>query len=157
MFGSGYIQLSPKKNFWQKNSISISLCQGAEWSVALEDHEIHGSSIPAARFVLRGRHGNGVPSKLWGNSDSLGCTQGDEDQTKRLQFKYIPTSRWFHFFLIFTPIWGRFPIWLFFQIGWKHQLVEWICWESTSSVWEKSVAPLCYVFLPRNSYIPTGS
>ena len=28
----------------------------------------------------------------------------------------------FRYFLIFTPIWGRFPFWLlFFQMGWNHQ------------------------------------
>ena len=31
---------------------------------------------------------------------------------------------WFQTFLIFTPLWGRFPIWLiFFQMGWNHQPV----------------------------------
>ena len=30
---------------------------------------------------------------------------------------------WFQIFLIFTPIWGRFPIWLYniFRMGWNHQ------------------------------------
>ena len=31
---------------------------------------------------------------------------------------------WFQIFFMFTPIWGRFPIWLiFFQMGWNHQPV----------------------------------
>ena len=32
---------------------------------------------------------------------------------------------WFQIFCIFTPIWGRFPIWLIFfkGVGWNHQLV----------------------------------
>ena len=31
---------------------------------------------------------------------------------------------WFQTFFIFTPNWGRFPIWLiFFQMGWNHQPV----------------------------------
>ena len=30
------------------------------------------------------------------------------------------TGWWFQIFFIFTPFWGRFPIWLiFFQMGWK--------------------------------------
>ena len=30
---------------------------------------------------------------------------------------------WFQIFFIFTAIWGRFPFWLIFQMGWNHQLV----------------------------------
>ena len=38
---------------------------------------------------------------------------------------------WFHFSLIFTPIWGRFPFWLIFQMGWNHQLYrKWFLAES---------------------------
>ncbi len=40
--------------------------------------------------------------------------------------KWCPGSKarwWFQLFFIFTPIWGRFPIWLiFFQRGCNHQL-----------------------------------
>ena len=33
------------------------------------------------------------------------------------------TGWWFQIFFIFTPIWGRFPIWTnIFQGGWNHQL-----------------------------------
>ena len=32
---------------------------------------------------------------------------------------------WFQTFFIFTPIWGRLPIWLiFFKWGWNHQLAD---------------------------------
>ena len=42
---------------------------------------------------------------------------------------------WFQIFFIFTPIWGRFPFWLYniFQMGWNHQLgicfFFWIFWS----------------------------
>ena len=38
---------------------------------------------------------------------------------------FLGDSRWwFQICFIFTPTWGRFPIWLiFFQMGWNHQLV----------------------------------
>ena len=32
------------------------------------------------------------------------------------------TGWWFQIFFIFTPTWGRFPFWLKFLMGWKHQL-----------------------------------
>ena len=36
---------------------------------------------------------------------------------------------WFQRFFIFTPTWGRFPIWLYniFQMGWNHQLGDSFC------------------------------
>ncbi len=41
-----------------------------------------------------------------------------------LKLSSIP-GWWFQTFFIFTPIWGRFPFWLYniFQLGWNHQLV----------------------------------
>ena len=32
------------------------------------------------------------------------------------------TGWWFQIFFMFTPVWGRFPIWLYsiFQMGWNH-------------------------------------
>ena len=44
-----------------------------------------------------------------------------------LPFIFIP-KHWlgvFKHFFIFTPIWGRFPIWYIFQMGWNHHL-DWV-------------------------------
>ena len=51
---------------------------------------------------------------------------GCHDGMASWEFRPHPTYTgwWFEIVFIFTPIWGRFSIWLiFFQMGWNHQLV----------------------------------
>ena len=45
------------------------------------------------------------------------------------KFRFNHRTRWwFRIFFIFTPTWGRFPFWLYniFQLGWNHQLEEFL-------------------------------
>ena len=59
------------------------------------------------------------------------------------------TSKWwFQTFFIFTPNWGRFPIWLiFFQMGWNHQL-DILVWNWILVVQNRDPYFMVYFFNP---------
>ena len=106
---------------------------------------------------------HGISSHWWWLEIPEPCEK--QSQTPRFwRLQWFLARWWFQICFIFTPIWGRFPIWLIilyiFQLGWNHQLVR-VC--SISSIWDAKhpnfgpPTPARRVWLPKILLITAGS
>ena len=87
----------------------------------------HPSSSLSSMFHPRRWSWNALWKRwLLGDCGRLVVVSFSPKKTKDLYY-YIVQVVVSNIFLIFTPIWGRFPFWLiFFQMGWNHQLAYYI-------------------------------
>ena len=86
-----------------------------------------------------GSPGRECKEDVYSFSHNHGSVENYPKNERKLIFPLPWLSRWwFQIFFIFTPSWGRFPIWLIF-FRWRV--------ETTNQLWE-AIGPVCWVSLP---------